>query len=175
MINKCHTATSIARVLPLLFIICTFAGCSNSDEKFALVSADSSTILKQVSIHKEHEAVLINFWATWCSPCVDEFPIVVDLSNEYRSKGLATYFISVDWDDATEQVIQFLQEQGVGGISFIKAGKDGPFINGISTEWTGAVPFTVVFGRQSGEIVALWEGEADREIFEAAIHAALDQ
>lgn len=162
-------------MLSLIFLICAIAGCSNIDEKLALVSADSASILDRVSAHKEHEAVLINFWATWCSPCVEEFPTIVELSNKYRSAGLATYFISVDWDDDTEQVIQFLEKQGVGGISFIKNEKDGPFIDGISTDWTGAVPFTVVFGRQSGEIVALWEGEADREKFETAIHAALDQ
>lgn len=175
MINKYHTANSLARVLPVLFLICTFAGCGNSAEKLSLISADSVSILNRVSTHKEHEAVLINFWATWCAPCVKEFPIIVELSNEYRSEGLETYFISVDWDDATEQVFQFLEDQGVEGISFIKEGKDGPFIDGISEEWTGAVPFTVVFGRSSGEVVALWEGEADREKFETAIHAALVQ
>ena len=41
--------------------------------------------------------VVINFWATYCAPCIEEFPMIVDLSNEYKDQGLKVYFVSADW------------------------------------------------------------------------------
>jgi len=80
-------------------------------------------------------AVLVNFWATWCAPCMEEFPMIVDLGRDRRGEGLVVYFVSVDWLDQAEQVTAFLKRQGVSGLSFIKDEKDGPFIDGIAREW----------------------------------------
>ena len=99
--------------------------------------------------------------------------MIVDLGRSHRGEGLIVYFVSVDWLDQTEQVTAFLKRQGVSGLSFIKDEKDGPFIDGIAREWTGAVPFTLVYGRQPGAVVDLWEGKAPREKFVAAVQAAL--
>ena len=123
--------------------------------------------------HRGEEAVLLNFWATWCAPCVEEFPLIVDLARTWQSKGLKVYFVSVDWLEQSDQVRTFLDRQDVTGTSFIKDQKDQPFIDGIAEAWTGAVPFTIVYSKRSGEVVDYWEGKAPREKFEAAIKAAL--
>jgi thiol-disulfide isomerase/thioredoxin len=122
--------------------------------------------------HRGEEAVLLNFWATWCAPCVEEFPMIVDLARNYQSEGLKVYFVSVDWLDQIAQVRTFLERQGVSGTSFIKDQKDQPFIDGIAEAWTGAVPFTIVYSKRTGEVVDLWEGKAPREKFESAMMSA---
>ena len=73
---------------------------------------------------------MLNFWATSCAPCVEEFPMIVDLSDEYENE-LSVYFISMDWLDEKEKAISFLKKQGVDGVTFIKDEKDNAFINGI--------------------------------------------
>lgn len=149
------------------------SSCTQSGKSLSLEKVTSTDILNQVAQHRGKEAVAVNFWATWCAPCVEEFPMIVDLAYEWQDKGLKIYFVSVDWLEQVDQTRAFLEQQGVTGVSFIKDQKDNPFIDGISRSWTGAVPFTVVYGRQTGDVVDYWEGKVPREKFEAVIRAAL--
>jgi len=142
-------------------------GCS---EKPKLVEATATEILDVVSTHAGKDAVIVNFWATWCEPCVEEFPMIVELGNEYEN--LQIYFVSVDFQDEASAVVSFLKEYQVSGISFLKNQKDMPFINGIQKQWTGAVPFTMVFHQSDGKIVDFWEGKMPKEKFEQAITRA---
>ena len=102
-----------------------------------------------------------------------EFPMIVDMADEYEN-DLAVYFISVDWLDEEHKVLSFLKEQSVGWISFIKNEKDQEFINGIHSEWSGALPFTILYGKNSGEVVDFWEGEQPHERFTKAINKAIN-
>jgi thiol-disulfide isomerase/thioredoxin len=170
--NPVTLACSRPRVWLYVVVLLLF-GCTDRGANLTLEKVTSAEILVQVAQHKGQEAVLVNFWATWCAPCVEEFPLIVELSRAWRDRGLKIYFVSVDWLDQVDQVRTFLSQQGVSGLNFIKDEKDNPFIDGITEVWTGAIPFTIVYGKHTGEIVDSWEGKADREKFEAAIQAAL--
>ncbi len=153
------------------FLILLVISCS--DSRLYLIDIDADSLLSRVSNHRGKEAVLLNFWATWCAPCVEEFPMVVKLAREYKLKGLQIYFVSVDWVDERHKVEAFLKEQGVEGISFLKVqDDDNAFINTISYQWTGAVPFTILYDRQGG-VIEQWENKAPKEKFEEAIYMAL--
>jgi len=156
-----------------LLLAIGLTACVQSPTPVTLQRVIAADIIEKVAEYEGQQAVLVNFWATWCAPCVEEFPMIVELGCRYRGEGLRIYFVSVDWLELSTQVTAFLERHGVEGLSFIKDEKDNPFINGIAREWTGAVPFTIVFGRQSGAVVDFWEGKAPREKFEAAIQAAL--
>ena len=56
--------------------------------------------------------------------------------------------------------------------SYIKNQKDQKFINGIHREWSGALPFTIVFGKDDGEVVDFWEGKETKSRFTRAIKLA---
>jgi peroxiredoxin len=58
------------------------------------------------------KAVLLNFWATWCSPCKVEMPWFVDLQKKYGNDGLVVLGIAMD-DTETEKIAQFTSEMGV--------------------------------------------------------------
>lgn len=152
-----------------LLIIC----CAQSTVD--LRDATAADILRAAAAHQGQEAVLINFWATWCVPCVEEFPMIVELAEQYRDKAVKVYFVSVDWLDERHKAVDFLEQHGVRGVSFIKNQDDNEFINGISREWTGAVPFTIVFGKESGKVVDLWEAKKQRLRFEQSIERALNE
>lgn len=154
-------------------LLALLAGCSPS-QSLELRQTTARDLMTVVAGHKGQEAVLLNFWSTGCGPCVAEFPFVVELGEINGDKGLAVYFVSVDWVKQSEAVRGFLERQGVEGLSFIKNETDTPFINGISPEWSGAIPFTIVYGRTSGEPVDYWEDSASRERFETAIAMALE-
>ncbi len=101
--------------------------------------------------------LVLNLWATWCKPCVEEFPHLVKLQQTYASRGLELIFISVDDDDArtTQRVRTFLKKMNLHVPSYIKkSGSDEAFINAVHPQWSGALPATFVYNR-SGELVAM--------------------
>ena len=135
-----------------LITMILLTACSKHDIDLKIINAGD--LFTQVRTHQDSDVVLINFWATTCGPCIEEFPMIVDLSNQYREKNLAVYFVSADWEDMTKEVISFLSSQGVSGISFLKEeGNDNDFINAIDENWSGAIPFTIVYNKKQ---LALW-------------------
>ena len=153
----------------LLIIFILIIGCEQPDLQHTTAAALKGLYQQE----KGQNAVMLNFWATSCAPCVEEFPMIVDLSDEYENE-LSVYFISMDWLDEKEKAISFLKKQGVDGVTFIKDEKDNPFINGIHLEWSGAIPFTILYGKASGEVVDFWESEQSKERFRKAIINAIN-
>jgi len=144
-------------------------GCS----KVELVKADSKTIHDHIASFREQKAVLLNVWATTCAPCVEEFPMIVDLGKEIHD--LEIVFVSADFDDQLGEVKSYLNEQKVTGVSFIKNENDQSFINGIHPEWSGSLPFTILYGKISGKILIFWEGKESESKFREAIQRAINE
>lgn len=118
--------------------------------------------------------LLVTFWATWCEPCRDEFPLLVELSKEYAPKGLSTFGVSLDNDADMHLVRHFLALHHPGFPNYRqKMGIDvDAFYHGVNPEWTGTMPETIFYGRD-GRIVAHIIGEQPREVFEQAIRDVL--
>ena len=64
-------------------------------------------------------------------------------------------------------------QHGVVGKSFIKSQKDQAFINGLHPDWSGALPFTILFAKNSGNVVDYWEGSQPEIRFKTAIERAV--
>src|SRR5438552_152898 len=70
--------------------------------------------LKTIMDSNKGKVVLVNFWATWCKPCVKEFPELVKLYNDYKDKGFILVFISADVpEEVKTKVVPFLNKEGV--------------------------------------------------------------
>lgn len=94
--------------------------------------------------------LLINFWATWCVPCRDEFPDLVKIDNEFRARGLN--FITVSLDDLSEiktTVPQFLKEMNATRIPAYLLNTPEPetVITAVDPTWAGGLPATFLFDR----------------------------
>jgi len=150
-------------------------GCGGTDDDAGSSSTQakhsSSPTLKTVTHEEAMRAVeegegtvtIVNFWATWCVPCVEEFPSFMRLDRELDDRGVDVMFISTDFPDQKTKVVDFLAKQGVTGTSYLKAsGNTTEFVNNFSPEWTGAVPATFVYGSE-GTLLAFWEGKVSYE------------
>jgi thiol-disulfide isomerase/thioredoxin len=169
------------RLVPVVLALVLAAGCSRGGSpggRAARSGAPGDTALVPVTAARLRElaaapgaeATVLNIWATWCLPCREEFPYLLQAAR--RHPGVRLLLVSADFEDQKEIARVFLAEHGVTDTTYFKAEPDQAFIDGIDSTWAGALPATVVFDA-SGRAVAFWEGAADSARFEAAISKAL--
>ena len=157
----------------LLLTIPVF-GQSRSEKKIPELVSINDKQVTDLKASLKGKVVLVNLWATWCGPCVKEFPHLVKLQKLYEKKGVKVVLISVDEpEDVQTAVRPFLQKQKVTFTTYIKSGDDESFIDAVGSGWRGAIPTTFIFDR-SGEQVATLVGARELNAFEAAIKPHLD-
>ncbi len=123
-----------------------------------LVPVTAADVLHEVE-RALGSVVLVNLWATWCIPCREEFPALLELQKTLASRGFKLILVSADFANQRPQVEAFLARQGVGFRTFLKAQADEAFIAGIDRRWSGALPASALFDR-AGREVAFWEGKS---------------
>ena len=113
--------------------------------------------LQKLIASSSGKVVLVNFWATWCEPCVEEFPDLMKLAREYQPRGLEIIFVSIDDPEEIDaKVLPFLQAQNVSFRTYIKQVKDDEaFINAIDPKWSGAIPATFIYDTNGMQVKRL--------------------
>jgi thiol-disulfide isomerase/thioredoxin len=110
-----------------------------------------------------HRPVFVNFWATWCVPCVEELPDLATLSREEASNGIGFIGISLDaWvtgngSETEHKVKRALAGAGVDYTNLIYKGDQDPLLEGF--QLPGPIPYSVLLDG-SGKRAAAWEGKA---------------
>ena len=119
---------------------------------------------KRIKDEAKDNVLVINFWATWCAPCVAEFPEFVKLDAEYRAKGVKIISISTDEkSDLEKMVIPFLKKQKATFEAFLSDADDPQeLIDVVDKNWSGALPATFVFDKQ-GKLSYTKYGIIDRQ------------
>ena len=117
--------------------------------------------------------LMVTFWATWCEPCREEYPMVIELVREYAPKGLSVFGMNLD-DDAEEPLaLRFVAKtQPVFTNYRKKPGKDQEFIESVNPKWSGALPATFFYD-PDGHLVGQLVGEHPRTAFITAIESTL--
>lgn len=120
------------------------------------------------------KGVMVVFWATWCVPCRNEYPMVVSLAREYERQGLAVVGVSLDEDTDIEPVRRFLSDNRPGFPNYrVKFGDDpDAFYQGVNPEWRGAMPQTDFYGRD-GHLARYFVGAKGRDAYVQAIRLIL--
>jgi thiol-disulfide isomerase/thioredoxin len=107
---------------------------------------------------KDTRPLLINFWATWCDGCREEFPDLVKIDNDYRGK---VNFVSVTLDEITEintAVPEFLKKMKAQMPVVLLNVKDPePAIHAVDATWDGALPATYLYDKD-GKVVFKYFG-----------------
>jgi thiol-disulfide isomerase/thioredoxin len=117
--------------------------------------------------------LLVNFWATWCEPCRDEYPLLNELAKQYAPQGLKVVGVSMDDDGDLILMRRFLARYKPVFPNYRKkAGSEAAFRQAVLPDWTGSLPVSIFYGkdgRQAGHFL----GEGTRDKYEAAIQALL--
>src|SRR3989440_10773740 len=128
----------------------------------------------QKLVEKYHgEPLLVTFWATWCEPCRDEYPMLNELAKQYAPQGLKVVGVSMDDDGDLILMRRFLARYKPVFPNYRKkAGGEELFRQGVLASWNGVLPASFLYakdGRQIGHVF----GEGTRDGYEAAIGALL--
>lgn len=143
-----------------------------SQQELSITPATADQVLAAIE-NAQGNAVLVNIWATWCQPCVEEFPDIMNLYEKYQDRGLKIIFVSADFENQTEAAKNFLEKHGVDFATYQKSGKDMAFINTLDERWSGALPATWIYDGK-GNKRHFWEGKKDHAHFEKAILDVLE-
>jgi thiol-disulfide isomerase/thioredoxin len=137
------------------------------------VDVVSARDLKQLRESSPGKVQLVNFWATWCGPCVDEFPDLVELSRRYESDGLQLVTVSANSPDERPQVLAFLQRFNPPSRNLLFGSTDlYTMLKSFDSGWVETIPYTALVDRK-GRIVFRREGRIDKAELEAEISRAL--
>ena len=136
-----------------------------SSDKVSVKVVRASELYNYINENNSSSLVLLNIWSTSCLPCIQEFPYIVNLKNHYAKSKLDIKFLSTDWDENSDKVLNFLTDQNVVGQHYRKKeGDDQEFINEICESWSGALPFTAIFNKEL-KLISFWEGKRDESFF----------
>jgi thiol-disulfide isomerase/thioredoxin len=152
----------------LLVAAASFAGVSRIAGEL-----DAKGLSERIGREKGH-VVLVNFWATWCVPCREEFPDIVRLQKAYAAHGLRVIGVSTDLSRETFAVEKFLGEQKPDFPNYRKknGGDDQQFIDAVDVSWGGELPFSVLYAR-GGQKAKVFSGKHTFADYEKEVRALL--
>lgn len=141
-----------------------------------LQRVDGPQLLETIRAQRPKPTV-VNLWATWCPPCVKEFPQLVALHRRYEKKGLTVLLVSMDLEGEKSNVEKFLKQNNVDFPTYMRQGDDTAFITALETirmpgskspAWVGSLPITFLFDAE-GKLVRYWDGELDFSEFDKVV------
>ena len=130
-------------LLTILFIL--FLAFSNAQEKTVEVITFERF---EPMLHNENDTLyIINFWATWCKPCVAELPYFEKLNKVYASEKLKVILVSLDFaDEMDTRLVPFLLKNNIQSkVILLDESNPNTFIDKVSPQWSGAIPATVIY------------------------------
>ncbi len=133
----------------MLGIAVLTAGCGGATDPSAQASGAvvpvTAADVNALVAGSDADVVVLNVWATWCQPCREEFPDLLELRRRYPPDRLDLVLVSGDFEDQRPAVEAFLRDHDVDFTTYLKTGKDMEFIDAIDPRWTGALPVTLVY------------------------------
>ena len=148
------------RKLGVLCCVVLLAGCASkvastrtpkplkmlSVEGYHLPIYDFEAFKPVLDFPKAGRVKVINFWATWCAPCVKELPAFEKLYAAYHKKGVEVMLVSLDFPDQIEErLIPYIKEKKLRSkVLYLDDAHGNTWIPQVSEDWSGAIPASLI-------------------------------
>ena len=119
---------------------------------------------------KNDTTYVINFWATWCKPCVEEMPYFLKLEKESKNLKRKFIYISLDFKRQFEtRLMPFLKERNITSDVYLLDEPDyDSWIDKVDPKWQGNIPATLIYNYSTGKRTLI-----DREVSEKELRDAI--
>jgi len=136
----------VLRLIAVLALILGLAGCYDSSRPTRIGSAAPDFVVqdsdRKVALHDfKGQVVVLNFWATWCAPCIEETPSLVEMAQKVKDQGVTVVGVSIDVDGNAYH--SFIKQHGVDFLTVRDPDQKAPSLYG-TTGW----PETFIIDRQ---------------------------
>lgn len=117
---------------------------------------------KQTEKRTDDTLYIINFWATWCKPCVAEIPGFIEVTRKFSTQKVKIIFVSLNSVKELPMVEKFVAAKKIQNNVFVlNGGNPNNWIDNIDASWSGSIPATVVY--KNGNKVFFKEGGLTQE------------
>ena len=102
------------------------------------------------ALHLRNDTVyLVNFWATWCSPCIAELPAIKAVQEKYSDKKFKVLLVSLDLpNQLNSRLIPFVRSNKItADVILLDDPNQNRWIDKIDKKWSGEIPYTVIYGK----------------------------
>ncbi len=153
----------------IALLLCCITVVAKSQE---LPSWKITEVEKYIATAK-NEVLVINFWATFCKPCVAEIPFFISVKDSMKNDGISLLLVSLDLPSFYPDKIQKFahKQQFTAPIVWLNETNADYFCPKISPQWSGSIPATLIVNTRTG-YRAFYEEEMQRTDLESAIKAA---
>lgn len=138
--------------IALMASACTQAEKKGEEKSRAIPIVDFSGVEPLLSI-KSDTTYIINFWASWCAPCVKELPYFEQIAEVYNHKKVRVILINLDFPNHYEsRLIPFIDEHNiVSEVIMLDDPDANSWINRVDTSWSGSIPATLIYNNTKRE------------------------
>lgn len=160
-----------------------WAGKEDSNRKFMAKLASEPVEVQKIGA-EELKALrkndsgklrLVNFWATWCGPCVTEFPDLVTINRMYRLRAFEMVTVAANYPEEEKEVLSFLKKQQASGKNLLFGDRDKyKLMDAFDPQWNDSLPYTMLIA-PGGQILYKKEGAIDDLELKRAIVKALKE
>ena len=105
-------------------------------------------------LNKSNDTIyLVNFWATWCAPCIKELPAIKSVEQKYINSKFKVLLVSLDFSkDLTSRLEPFVKSKNITShVVLLNDPDQNRWINKVDPGWTGEIPFTLIYGKHFRE------------------------
>jgi len=169
MIFQLKNMRALSRALLVLCTVVTSATAQN----IPFIQADQIAHWKTVDTDT---VFVINFWATWCGPCVAELPAFERLNKKYAAQKVKVLLVSTDFKrDVDQKLKAFIKRKKIKSqVVFMNESNPNKWIDLVSPDWSGSIPATLIVSKRKA-YERFFEKSLSWEELETAVKAAVER
>lgn len=135
------------RIFGTVIIVLFVISFSAYPQQSTAVKVKNFEQLKPLLHHQNDTLYVVNFWATWCAPCIQEVPYFEQIGQKYKDKKVKVLMVSMDFPNQLEsRVIPFIEKQNMKNeVVLLDDPRQNKWIPQVDEEWTGALPATLIY------------------------------